>query len=101
MSKRTGSYPPSTVDTTAKRIVSHAGAVLLVATAGKVGSDRALSEALAPWRQQWAVLDPGKILLDLAISVATHFIATGSGHGIQVRDPDVVVAAVNVVSARS
>ena len=70
MSKRTGFYPPLTVDTTAKRVVSHAGAVLLVATAGKVGLDRALSEALAPWRKQWAVLDPGKILLDLAISVA-------------------------------
>ncbi len=70
MSKRTGFYPPLTVDTTAKRVVSHAGAVLLVATAGKIGLDRALSEALAPWRKHWAVLDPGKILLDLAISVA-------------------------------
>jgi hypothetical protein len=58
------------VDTTAKRVVSQAGAVLLVATAGKVGLDRALSAALAPWRKQSAVLDPGKILLDLAISVA-------------------------------
>ena len=70
MSKPTGSYPSLTVDTTAKRVVSHAGAVLLVATAGKVGLDRALSAALSPWRKQWAVLDPGKILLDLAISVA-------------------------------
>ncbi|QNK81564.1 IS1380 family transposase [Nakamurella sp. PAMC28650] len=70
MSKRTGFYPPLTVDTTAKRVVSHAGAVLLVTTAGKVGLDRALSAALAPWRKQWAVLDPGKILLDLAVSVA-------------------------------
>ncbi len=70
MSKRTGFYPPLTVDTTAKRVVSHAGAVLLVATAGKIGLDRALSEALVPWRKHWAVLDPGKILLDLAISVA-------------------------------
>ena len=25
---------------------------------------------MTPWRKQWAVLDPGKILLDLAISVA-------------------------------
>ncbi len=44
--------------------------MLLVATAGKIGLDRALSAALSPWRKQWAVLDPGKILLDLAISVA-------------------------------
>jgi hypothetical protein len=32
--------------------------------------DRELSKALLPWRKQWAVLDPGKILLDLAVSVA-------------------------------
>ena len=70
MSKPTGCYPSLTVDTSAKRVVSQAGAVLLVATAGKVGLDRALSDALAPWRKQWSVLDPGKILLDLAVSVA-------------------------------
>ena len=70
MSQPTGLYPPLTVDATAKRVVSHAGAVLLVATAGKIGLDRELSAALAPWRKQWAVLDPGKILLDLAMSVA-------------------------------
>ena len=33
MRKSTGSYPSLTVDTTAKRVVSHAGAVLLAATA--------------------------------------------------------------------
>src|SRR4051794_6593499 len=70
MSKSTGSYPSLTVDTTGKRVVSQAGAVLLVAAAGEVGLDRALSAALAPWRSQWALLDPGKILLDLALSVA-------------------------------
>jgi len=70
VSKLTGLYPSLTVNTTAKRVVSQAGAVLLVATAGKIGLDRALSAALSPWRKQWAVLDPGKILLDLVISVA-------------------------------
>jgi len=70
VSKPTGCYPSLTVDTSAKRVVSQAGAVLLVATAGKVGLDRALSDALAPWRKQWSVLDPDKILLDLAVSVA-------------------------------
>jgi hypothetical protein len=70
MSEPTGCYPRLTVDTSAKRVVSQAGAVLLVATAGKVGLDRELSAALVPWRKQWAVLDPGKILLDLAIGVA-------------------------------
>lgn len=70
MLKPSGLYPSLTVDTTAKRVVSQAGAVLLVATAGKVGLDRELATALSPWRKRWAVLDPGKILLDLAISVA-------------------------------
>jgi hypothetical protein len=70
MPNPTGSYPPLTVDTAGKRVVSQAGAVLLLATAGKVGLDRELSAALAPWHKRWAVLDPGKVLLDLAISVA-------------------------------
>jgi len=70
MRKSTGSYPSLTVDTTARRVVSHAGAVLLAAAAGKVGLDRELSAALRPWMRPLAVHDPGKVLLDLAISVA-------------------------------
>ena len=70
MRKSTGSYPSLNVDTTAKRVVSHAGAVLLAATAGRVGLDRELSAALRPWMRPLAVHDPGKVLLDLAISVA-------------------------------
>ena len=68
--KSTGSYPSLIVDTTAKRVVSQAGAVLLAATAGRVGLDRELSAALRPWMRPLAVHDPGKVLLDLAISVA-------------------------------
>jgi len=70
MRKSTGSYPSLTVDTTAKRVVSHAGAMLLAATARNVGLDRDLSTVLRPWMRPLAVHDPGKILLDLAISVA-------------------------------
>src|SRR5664279_1806387 len=70
MRKSTGSYPSLTVDTTAKRVVAHAGAVLLAATAGRVGLDRELSAALRPWMRPLAIHDPGKVLLDLAISVA-------------------------------
>ena len=70
MRKSTGSYPSLTVDTTAKRVVSHAGAVLLAATACKIGLDRELSAVLRPWMRPMAVHDPGKVLLDLAISVA-------------------------------
>ena len=51
-------------------MVSQAGSVLLVETARKTGLDRALSAALAPWRKPRAVHEPGKILLDLALTVA-------------------------------
>ena len=70
MRKSTGSYPSLTVDTTARRVVSHAGAMLLAATAGRVGLDRELSAALRPWMRPMAIHGPGKVLLDLAISVA-------------------------------
>src|SRR6478672_13887096 len=70
MSKSTGSYPSLIVDTTAQRAVSHAGAVLLAATASRLGLDGELSTALAPWMRPLAVHDPGKVLLDLAIAVA-------------------------------
>jgi hypothetical protein len=70
MSKSTGSYPSLIVDTTAQRAVSHAGAVLLAATASRIGLDRELSTALRPWMRPLAVHDPGKVLLDLAIAVA-------------------------------
>ena len=70
MQKSTGSYPSLTVDTTAKRVVSHAGAMLLAATASRVGLDQELSAALRPWMRPMAIHDPGKVLLDLAISVA-------------------------------
>ena len=42
MRRPTGLHPSLTVDTMAKRVVSQAGVVLLVATAGKVGLDREL-----------------------------------------------------------
>jgi hypothetical protein len=46
------------------------GGVLLVETVRKAGLDAALSAALAPWRKQRAVHDPGKVLLDVALAVA-------------------------------
>jgi hypothetical protein len=38
--------------------------VLLVETVRKIGLDREISAALAPWRRLRAVHDPGKVLLD-------------------------------------
>lgn len=70
MRKSTGLYPPVRVDATGKRVVSHAGSVVLALTADKVGLGRELSAALAPWRKPMTVHDPGKVLLDPAISLA-------------------------------
>jgi Transposase DDE domain group 1 len=70
MRKSTGSYPSLSVDTSGKRVVSQAGAVLLSATVVRAGLDRELSAALRPWMRPMAVHDPGKVLLDLAVAVA-------------------------------
>ena len=45
-------------------------AVLLTVTLATVGLDRVLSTALGPWRPRWAVHDPAKVLLDLALGLA-------------------------------
>jgi hypothetical protein len=50
--------------------VPTAGAVLLLRGAEAVGLDAALSQALRPWRRPLARHEPGKILLDLAVSLA-------------------------------
>ncbi len=51
-------------------LISSAGGALLVQTAAAAGLDRALSQALRPWRPARARHDPGKIVLDLAVAVA-------------------------------
>jgi hypothetical protein len=70
VSESTGFYPMPVVDTAGNGVVSHAGAVLLTDTARKLGLDRELSAALVPWRRPMAVHDPGKIVMDLAITLA-------------------------------
>lgn len=70
MSKPTGPYPRMSVDATGIGVVSHAGTALLLRTAEKTGLTSALPKALAPWRKPLASHDPGKILLDLAITLA-------------------------------
>ncbi|GED90798.1 hypothetical protein TNCT6_78830 [Streptomyces sp. 6-11-2] len=64
------SYPRVRVQGDGRQVVSQAGSVLLVETVRKVGLDRAISAALAPWRKPRAVHDPGKVLLDVALAVA-------------------------------
>ena len=51
-------------------LVSHAGGTLLVETARRSGLARELSFRLGPWRLPFAVHDPGKVVLDLAVAVA-------------------------------
>lgn len=63
-------YPSLRVDRTVSGVVSRAGGVVLTATARRAGLDRAMSRALASWRLDGAVHDPGKVVLDLAIGLA-------------------------------
>jgi hypothetical protein len=63
-------YPSLKIDGDGSQVVSQAGAVALLRTAARVGLDRALSQVLAPWRKPLAIHDPGKVLLDLAVTVA-------------------------------
>jgi Transposase DDE domain group 1 len=68
--KRSRCYPGLAVDGRGSSVVPNAGAVLLLRTAEVVGLDAALSTALGPWRRPLARHDPGKVLLDLAVSLA-------------------------------
>jgi hypothetical protein len=68
--KRSGLYPRLTVHGAGRKVVPGAGGVLLTRTASTVGLDAALSAALTPWRRPFARHDPGKIVLDLALSLA-------------------------------
>ncbi len=68
--KTTGGYPRVHVDTADVPAIGQAGGVLLTETARAAGLDRALSAGLGPWRRPFAVHDPGKVIMDLAIMLA-------------------------------
>ncbi len=70
MKKPTGLYPRVRADAAGSGVVSQAGGVALVETIRACGVDRLLSSALMPWRKPTAVHDPGKVLCDLAVSLA-------------------------------
>lgn len=69
--KTTESYPRVHVDAAPVAAVGQAGGVLLVEMIRATGLDQELSKALARWTTPLAVHDPGKILCDLALSLAT------------------------------
>ncbi len=68
--KRTAVYPQPRHDAGATRVVGHAGGMLLTKTALVTGLTHGLSKALARWRKPFATHDPGKIMSDLAITLA-------------------------------
>jgi len=68
--KATGVHPRLVVDGDGGGVVPHAGAVLLLRTAQTVGLTSALLDALRPWQRPLAWHRPGKVLLDLAVSLA-------------------------------
>ena len=58
------------LDSARESLVSSTGGVLLQQTVRLSQLDRTVSAALAPWRSERALHDPGKVLLDLATAVA-------------------------------
>ncbi|NVM97022.1 transposase [Arthrobacter wenxiniae] len=67
----TGFYPSVRVDAAGDGVVSLAGGVILTEMVKSSGIAAGLSEALSPWRKPFAIHNPGKILIDLALSLAT------------------------------
>jgi hypothetical protein len=70
VSKATGFYPRLQVDGDGAGVVSHAGGVLLTETVRVSGLGWLLVEALEPWHKPLATHHPGKIVSDLAVSLA-------------------------------
>src|SRR5215467_6964564 len=66
----TARCPKITVSADGQGIVSQAGGVLLVQTLRLTGLGQGLSAALGRWRAPRAVHDPGKIIADLAVTLA-------------------------------
>lgn len=62
-----------TVEVTAdgEGVVSHAGAALLAGTADRIGLRKALSSGLAPMRERRGTHDPGRVVRDLAVMLAS------------------------------
>ena len=70
MVKNSGLYPSVVVKSGDVPAVGLAGARLLTETIRVTSLDASLSKALSWWRGSWAVHDPGKIMVDLAVCVA-------------------------------
>ena len=70
MKKSTGFYPSVHVDTAPVSAAGSAGGVLLTTCADVTGLSGGLAGCLDAWRKPTAVHHPGKILTDLAVTLA-------------------------------
>jgi hypothetical protein len=68
--KRTNARPSLSVTADGKGVAAHAGTRLLAEMADFVGATSALSDALAPTVRRSRRHDPGRVLLDLALTLA-------------------------------
>jgi hypothetical protein len=68
--KITGRQAKIVVSSDGSGIISQSGGLLLLETVRVTGLDGALSAGLARWRRPRAVHDPGKIVADLAVTLA-------------------------------
>jgi Transposase DDE domain group 1 len=68
--KNTSRRPKITVTADGSGVVSHAGGLLLTRALRVTGLDAGLSAGLGRWRAPRAVHDPGKIIADLAVTLA-------------------------------
>ncbi len=68
--KRNQTRPPLSVTADGKGIAAHAGTRLLAEMAEFTGLPKALSEALAPTVRRARRHDPGRVLLDMALTLA-------------------------------
>ena len=63
-------YPRLHIDTAPSNALGYPGGLLLTETVHTSSLGHHLKTALTPWKKPFAVHDPGKILLDLAITLA-------------------------------
>jgi hypothetical protein len=68
--KPTRTYPRLHIDTAPSNAVGQAGGMLLTETVHTSGLGHHLKQALAAWKKPFAIHEPGKILTDVAITLA-------------------------------
>lgn len=96
--KTTKWRPALKVTPDGKGVATHAGSRLLAEMADRSGLTDALSEALAPMCKRRRRHDPGKVLVDLAVTIASGGDALANLLGLRLQ-PDVYGAVASVPTA--